>query len=183
MCMCMDILAIIPMFNCSLVCVNVCMCTCVLCAYTRILVLCTRVCAHMQRRGGMQKFSSHFTQPRGTSTIVSLLFAGGTECILIFSANMHRDLFLSGVTGLPTQCPAVMLGPSMAHRLRSPLPSIHPGKKRPRVEAPAATVSCGSTAWGFCLLLSCRSSYRNVVSWAATLLSNVNVIGQWEKKE
>lgn len=140
-------------------------------------------------------FSSCFAQPQGMHThlhhsaspqLFLFYFGGwGGKCILIFSANIHRDLFLSGVTGFPTKCPtspAIIPGPSTAYRLQSTLPSLCPGRKRPSVEAPAATVNHGNTALGFCPLLSCQSSYRNVVSWAANLLSNFNAIGQWGKK-
>lgn len=195
----MDILAIIPVFNSSPVCVWTYVCMCVLCAGTRILVVwvymdsgCVHTCSctHTEREGSMQKlFSSRFTQPQGMHThlhhsaspqlFLFYFFLGGGGCILIFSANMHRDL--SGVTSFTTKCPtapAVIPGPSIAHRLQSPLPSLCPGRKRLCVEAPAAAVSHGSTALGFCPPLSCWSSYRNVVSWAATLLLDVNAVGQ-----
>ena len=168
-----------------------------LCGCICILVVCTHVRAHT-RRGKVECRScflpvlhSHraciliFITVHLHNCVSSVSGDGDGECILISSANTHRDLFLSSVTGFPTNCPtssAVIPGALIAHRFQSPLCYLCPGRKRPRVEAPAAALSCGSTALGFCLLLSCQSSYRNVVSWAATLLSNVNAIGQWEKK-
>lgn len=181
-------------------CVCVC-CVCIhvfwLCGCICILVVCMHVWGHTHR--GKVECTSCFlpvftatghaysSSSQCISTTFSILFWGlEGKCILIFSANIHRDLFLSGVTGFPTKCPtspAVIPGPSTAYHLQSPLPSLCPGRKRPSVEAPAATVNHGNTALGFCPLLSCQSSYRNVVSWAATLLSNFNAIDQWGKKK
>lgn len=180
-----------------------CVCACCVCIYTYsgcvdiyVFWLCACMCEgiHTEERLNAQVVFFLFCTATGhayssssqcISTTFSILFWGLGECILIFSANIHRDLFLSGVTGFPTKCPtspAVIPGPSTAYHLQSPLPSLCPGKKRPSVEAPAATVNHGNTALGFCPLLSCQSSYRNVVSWDATLLSNFNAIGQWGKK-
>lgn len=179
-------------------CVNICVYVRAVCGYTDSgcvgvygFWLCAHMFVHTHREGRFHAEVVFFPFYTATghayssssqciSTIVSLLFFfGGGGCILIFSANMHRDL--SGVTSFTTKCPtapAVIPGPSIAHRLQSPLPSLCPGRKRLCVEAPAAAVSHGSTALGFCPPLSCWSSYRNVVSWAATLLLDVNAVGQ-----
>jgi len=119
---CVDILAITPVFNCSPVCVNICVCVRIhafcLCGCLCVLVVCMHACAHThthteERLNAEVVFFPFYTatgRAHSSSSFPQLFLfyfgvRGERECILIFSASMHRDLFLSSVTGSPTKCP------------------------------------------------------------------------------
>lgn len=131
-----------------------CGCRCVLAVRTRIRARTHR--GKVERRSCFLLFytaagHAYASSSQCISTIVSLLFflggGGGGICISIFSANMHRDLFLSGLTAFPTKCPtspAVIPGPSIARRLQSPLPSLCLGRETP---LPQPLLAVGALLW------------------------------------
>lgn len=186
---CMDILAMIAVFNCSPVWVNikcvlhsVCLHTFGFCGWACTLAGCVgtcKACIHTGRGRGKVGFRNCFLAIlhshkacilplQSISEAFIFLFCQGGEGNFYCNHVQRSHMFLSSVPCFPTKCPTspVVIPGCGLHTISSLL----------CVDVLAAAVSCGSTALGFCTLLLWQSSNTNVVS-AATLLSNVNAIG------
>lgn len=192
---CMDILAVIAEFNCSPVWVNM---KCVLssvCLQTPLgsvgecafwLSVQARASTHTHRRKVGFRNCFLAVLPSHKACIlplrcflrsVSLLFLWGKREIFIAivkrSVPEQCNLLSKQVSYSPCCNPRLWIAPSLV----SPV-SLCPET----VVVLATVVSCGSTALGFCPLLSWQSSYRNVVSWLLPFCQMLIPLTSREKK-